>query len=457
MTTRFSLPAFLARRLPRFRRAYRALDALAARETWARADIEQWQLERLNRLWASARKHVPYYRELAVQRKLPATFSCLAHYQSCMPLLSKDEVRRQGKELLSKRAEPGRWERSSGSTGIPTSAFWGRRARLESLQGKYRFYAQWDIDFFDRMVFVWGHPPAAASAWRRSWSTLHRWGTDRLRNRLRLPPDLVTNQMLHSHLQQITAFRPALVYSYTTVLYLLAQTAAATGFSCPSLRVINYTAEPGLPRLVRSISEGFGVPTIGEYGSSECGFIAGEGPDRQLRVREDMMFLETLAREDGAYDIVVTPLTNPSFPLLRYQLGDVTSSELIRPQRGLAVLESVAGRCNDLLLLGSGQYLGAAGLEQVFEQYPFVRRYRVHQSADGSCVAQLELPSDVAGMTLEALRHALEKILEGQPVTIEVSQVLPPQPRGKHRWITSDAASPAALNSLEKRRMAAVR
>ena len=89
------------------------------------------------------------------------------------------------------------------------------------------------------------------------------------------------------------------------------------------------------PHMVETIERAFGVPAAMEYGSVECGFLAGEYPDRLLRVREDCALIETLPRSDGRYDIAVTVLGNASFPLLRYLIGDTTDVPLLTPRRGL--------------------------------------------------------------------------------------------------------------------------
>ena len=78
--------------MPRFRRAARSLDELAARERMTRPDIDAWQLVRLNRVWAHAVEHVPYYRALARDRRLPARFRSLAEYREAVPVLRKPSV-----------------------------------------------------------------------------------------------------------------------------------------------------------------------------------------------------------------------------------------------------------------------------------------------------------------------------------------------------------------------------
>src|SRR5205807_1956469 len=146
---------------------------------------------------------------------------------------------------------------------------------------------------------------------------------------------------------RLARFRPALLYAYSTAADLLAKEAEASGFRCPSLKLVALTSEFVFPRTIATIERALGVPAVSEYGSVECGLLAGEGRDRALRAREDHVLLETLPRDDGRYDIVVTVLNNPSFPLLRYALGDVSDAPLDVPARGFARLKNIAGRDND--------------------------------------------------------------------------------------------------------------
>ncbi len=69
----------LLRLLPRFRKAYREMNVLAARERWSRGEVEAWQLERLNAVWKHAVAHVPHYRQLIARLNLPPRFIGTTH------------------------------------------------------------------------------------------------------------------------------------------------------------------------------------------------------------------------------------------------------------------------------------------------------------------------------------------------------------------------------------------
>jgi phenylacetate-coenzyme A ligase PaaK-like adenylate-forming protein len=186
------------------------------------------------------------------------------------------------------------------------------------------------------------------------------------------------------------------------------------------------------------VEEAFGVPAVVEYGSIEGGFLAAEGPDRVLRVREDAVLLETLPRSDGRFDIVITVLNNPSFPLLRYAIGDLSDAPLDLPARGFAALHNVAGRHQDQVFARSGRRIHAFLVDAVFESMANARRWRVHQQADGSLAVVLELFDGGQKVDTARLSAQLQEVVEGYPVRIEVVSALPTSSAGKHRWVLSD-------------------
>ena len=410
---------------------------LEARERWSRSEIETLQLERLNAVWRHAVAHTPHYARLRAAAELPDRFSSLAEFQEQAPVLTKDQVASGRRELLSRRAGRGHWWRTSGSTGTPLSVFRPHAGHLEMLRAKYRFYALWGHDIFDRMAWLWGtqdtSPPGL-----RSW--LMRRCQDpinALRNRLRLPASGLGRADLQDHLSRIQAFRPAALYGLSRAVFLLAMEAEA---ECDSIKLVNLTGEPASANMLATVERAFRAPAIMEYGCVELGFVAGQWPDRTLRVREDIVLVETLPRADGLYDILLSDLTNPSFPLLRYQIGDVVDRPLLKPESGFAVLSHVAGRDDDLITTQSGRLIHPVYLDEMFElesEVP-IRRYRLHQQRDGSITAAIELSGPASPASIARLEQKLSQVLEGFPARLALSNHLPQLASGKHRLVTSD-------------------
>ncbi|MFN2382935.1 MAG: phosphoenolpyruvate mutase [Gemmatimonadota bacterium] len=433
----------LLKLLPRFRAAYHAQDELASRERWTRAEIESFQLDRLNGVWADAIRHVPHYRALQGRLDLPERFASLAEYQALVPVLPKADVRARPQDFLSAAARRGGWRRTGGSTGTPMRAYWADDAHRELLRTRYRFYGQWGVDIFDRMAFLWGHSASFAPGLSGRVARVRQPVEDRLRNRLRLSAYQLGAADLRDDLRRLGAFRPAAVYGYSTALHLLALEAEATGFVCDALKLFILTGEPATAPIVQTIERVFGAPAAIEYGAIECGVMASEWTDRTLRVREDVVLVETLPRADGGYDIVPTILSNPSFPLLRYQVEDVTDAPIERPALGFSILKNVSGRNNEFIRTRTGRQLHSARFDALFKYHSTaIRRFRVRQRADGALDVTLELEDPTASFRTPALEHELRELVEGYAVQVQVVDAIPQTAAGKHRLVMSDLATP---------------
>ncbi len=427
----------IAQLLPRFRHARRALAALAERETWSRQQIEAWQLERINRLWHAAVRQTAHYRALARTSKLPEQFSSLEQFSALVPRLDKELVRLRPDDFLADQPAPGRWRSTSGSTGAPTRIYASRDAHQEMLYAKYRFQAMWGIGVFDRCAFHWGR---AGIRGRIAW--LRQLVKDRLRNRLRLSAYDLSTADLETHLRRLAAFRPQCLYGFSQAIYRLAVAAQSHAVRLPGLKLCILTAEPASERMLATIAAAFAAPVVVEYGATECGLIACHWPDGTFRVREDLVYLETLPREDGRFDLVLTNLAEGSFPLLRYAVADVSDAPLVKPEASFAILGRVTGRSDDLLVTGSGRLLHPARVDLVFEsgQFPGVARYQVRQAADGAVAVLIERTDATTPLDARRLAAEFEGLLEGYAVRLEFVDAVPLTTAGKHRAVMSELA-----------------
>lgn len=428
----------LLRFLPRFREAYRAIEIHKERERWPRWKIESFQLERLNSLWQQARRHVPYYRNLNFQCSLPPTFASLEEFRARMPLLPRRLVREQPRAFFSEQAAPGRWHLTGGSTGNPMKIYWGHSAHREVLQAQYRFHALWGLDIFERAAFLWGHGASFLPGFAGRLAKAKQPVEDQLRQRRRFSAYRLGRDDLQGYLRRMAAFQPQVLYGYSHAIYLLAREAERMDLSWDSLKVVIMSAEPVTDKIRAAVEQAFGVPGIAEYGSIECGFMAGECVDRTLRVREDLVLLELQGRAEGGYELVLTVLSNDSFPLIRYPIGDLTGKPLEIPPEGFAILGKIDGRANDLLTCRSGRIIHPALVEEIFEHIPGVRCYRVIQKGDGSIEALVEGLEEQAPVNTVRLNKKLTELLDGYPVQVQVVRQMPCLPSGKHRWISSE-------------------
>ena len=203
------------------------------------------------------------------------------------------------------------------------------------------------------------------------------------------------------------------------------------GLRFPSLRFI-LTSYEYTSVVHRAIMERvFGVPVINLYGSSETGHLLIEHDGARLPSPETAI-LESTAT-DGIGELLVTTLTNPYLPLLRYESGDYVE----HTANGFAV----HGRKRDALRAADGRTLTTRMIDQCFTDVTGIAHYQLRQKAD--CSAHLFLLPAVEGDDLTSAQAKLTSELGsilGANVTTESVGLIAPEDSGKFRLTVREAA-----------------
>ena len=203
------------------------------------------------------------------------------------------------------------------------------------------------------------------------------------------------------------------------------------GLRFPALRFI-LTSYEYTSVVHRAVMERvFGVPVINLYGSSETGHLLVEHEGAMVPSPETAI-LESTAT-DGIGELLVTTLTNPYLPLLRYEIGDFVE----RTPDGFAV----HGRKRDALRATDGRTLTTRMIDQCFADVAGIAHYQLRQKADGS--AHLFLLPAVEGDDLTSAQAKLTSELGsllGATVTAESVSLIAPEDSGKFRLTLREAA-----------------
>ena len=175
----------------------------------------------------------------------------------------------------------------------------------------------------------------------------------------------------------------------------------------------------------------FGVPVIDLYGSSETGHLLVES-DGIMRPSPETALLESTAAT-GIGELLVTTLTNPHLPLVRYEIGDYVE----RVAGGYLV----HGRKRDALRGADGRILTTRQVDATFTGLSGIAHYQLRQRTDGS--AHLSLLPEHAGDELVAAQATLVErlsLLLGTPVTSDSVGLLTPEDSGKFRLTVRESA-----------------
>jgi len=429
--------------------------------SWERLDPSQLNRaveDRLGTLLAAASSQSEHYRKLHLQR---GPGESAAEYLRRFPLLSRSQVREHFQEIVidplrsqitspssvaSKRYD---WlvVKTGGTTGVPTTVVhdarardWGRATRLYAAR-------LCGLPLGTRYFRLWGSEP------------------DLLQTQAKLQLRVLSNLLGEIPLNAFRAKEAELrrhaqtMLDHPEVKNLVAYVDAAASLAFfirehklprPHLKTIMACAGTVLPEFREALQDVFQAQVYDKYGSRDCCDMACECSQHSgLHVFSPNIFMEIVDEQGNPCQpgqvgrILISLLNNPSFPLIRYEVGDVGAWAEPGPcacgspfQR----IRGLQGRQDDMLVTEDG----------TLQSSVFVRHF-VGVSLNRQLISEWQLEQTARTrfvfryipLKREGLQENLRKIKDsfllvfGNTAEIELKQVseIPPSATGKIRWI----------------------
>lgn len=407
---------------------------------WPHDQLQALQLERLQKLLGTVSRSVPFYRDLFRDLNLTvASFGSLSDL-SLLPVVDKALIRSEGDQWLMQGARRLIMQRTSGSSGEPLR-FWLSQHRVSmDIAAKWRATRWWDVDLGDRELVLWG-----SSIETGAQNRARRWRDSLFRSRL-VPARDLDEAKLDLILDEICSYRPRMLFGYPSVLARVSWQARNRGILMDDLgiRVAFATSEVLRPEWRAVIGETFGCGVANEYGARDAGFIARECPSGGLHISAEALIVEVID-ESGASlppgevgDIVVTNLSGPEFPFIRYRTGDRGSLDTTPCGcgRGLPRLREVLGRANDGLLALNGAWIHGSAFNYLLRELDGLRAYKIVQDSREQIEVMLALDGDPPADFVRQLDNAFHERL-GAGVAVRLTRVdsIAPEPNGKYRHV----------------------
>ncbi len=397
-------------------------------------------------------QNVPYYRE-----------RCALHEHLRLedfPVLTKAAVRDHFRDLMSPEVSAGyegrrragySWieVKTGGSTGQPTTVV--HDARLRDYGRAARLYSQ-------RLCgFPFGTP------YFRLWGCMKEINQMRDSAACRLTRLLAGERLLNAFRMSEARMREYLaIMGRSRVRHMMAYVDCAAELArfaremripvrpLQSLMACAGTVTPDCRGLIESV---FGCKLHNKYGSRECAEIACECRHGRMHIYANHVLLEVVDEQGRAVPpgtagrILVTLLNNHSFPMIRYEIGDVGAlGEGSCPCGSpFPILDRVEGRSSEFLKTRSGAYVSPLlimHLVGVVHNPGFVRRFQLVQREPTQFDLNLELASDTPDGQLESLGGRLERDLAtvfDQACSVRARRVthIPESSSGKFLYVVS--------------------
>lgn len=433
-------PLYVKRDGYSYRRHSRELDA----SQWLDPEaIKRLQEQRLGELMDFCYRHNPFHRARMESAGIIPSDIRKAADLACLPLLTKDDIRRAGPQLFSAgySADNTLHTRTGGSTGVPLHVY----VDTEAMNWKYaatrrhNAWAGWRPG--DKVAAVWGDTDKDFH-----WKT---WLRSRLQHRtIYLDTLRFSAERLQQFHARVVAFRPAVLMGHAHSVYQFALYCQENGLRLPAMNGIITTAMTLSELERRCIEEATGTRVFNRYGCEELSIIASESEAHSgLHVFSEGLIVEYLPTEvAGEYELVLTDLFNRAMPMIRYAIGDVArkAGETCPGGRGLERLARVSGRTADFLYRPDGTpVFGISLLDTYIIHIPGIHQAQMVQD-DPYRIDVRVVPTSEYGPQTE---RAIQQVVAGEfgaDVQAVVSRVerLEQTERGKYRFSVCNISRP---------------
>jgi phenylacetate-coenzyme A ligase PaaK-like adenylate-forming protein len=365
------------------------------------AERSTYQLSQLNARWAELVKKVPYYRDLALERGLPAHWPDLDAFIEQVPTTTRATLQDESTRLISEDRPPDEWVATGGSTAAPVQLPRWNQELIDTRANTWVGRAWYGVEPDDRLFLLWGHSHLLGTGLRGWLNGLRRRLFDRLLGYHRFSAYDISEPAMERAVAALLAFKPSYVIGYSVALDRLARAAAPERARLHALgiKTIIATAE-GFPHedSAARLEDAFGCPVSMEYGAVEALSIAYTHPDGGYRLFW-RSYLAEAERQDGRWVLRLTSLYPRSLPLIRYELGDTVELPAGSTDHvvGLTHFDRVAGRCNDAIEMQDGQLVHSEAISHAVRLCPAIRGYQVVQKGAEIrllYVAEEALPDD---------------------------------------------------------------
>lgn len=356
-----------------------------------------------------------------------------------LPILTKQDIRRHGGELLSRRPPGGPLLefRTGGSTGTPLVLFISEEIshQRNAAARRSNLWTGWRVG--EPVGAVWGNP------------SLPRGVKDHLRREL-LDPVIyldtmaVTPASVRAFARKWRRQRPTLLFGHAHSLYVLAKIVEELDIDDIRPRAVLSTSMMLLEHERYLIERVFGLRVFDRYGCEEVGLIGCECERHVgMHINLDHVVVEFL-RADGEPAapgetgfVVVTDLINDVMPLIRYRVEDLAARTSIACPcgRGLPLMDRVAGRVADFLVRDDGtQVAGVSLIENTLTLIPGIEQMQIVQEQLDRIVLRIVVEEGNALDPRPDLRRYFESMFPGTEIDIDVVAAIAREANGKYRF-----------------------
>jgi phenylacetate-CoA ligase len=441
-------------------------ERLVEREFLTPEEQSAQQAQALQEMVRFAARRVPYYRDLFRRLNLTPDDIRQPSDLTGLPALTRRQVRELGPALQAQKLPPGQSRgsatRTSGTTGEPVVVQHTQRSHFMFTLLKQREHRWADLDPSWVSAAIYNpkdlpHMPDGSPA--RDGATCRLPGWTHVGALFFTGPffGFDISCAVPLQLAWLEKHRPNYLLSMPANLEQLAL-ACQDGSRPDSLRVVKSVAQQLTPSMRRTIETILQVRVQNSYGFNEIGLVACQCAEGgRFHVHAEHCVVEIVDSDGqpcrpGEFGrILVTGLSNPVMPLLRYGPDDLAMA-LDGPcpcGRTLPSFGTIQGRYRRTAFLPPGVWRHWVAIQRAIGDMPPellrpLRQYQVHHHRDGRFVLRVALSEPAPPEFRTRIQAAWQEADRETAFPLEIAEVneIPFQPGVKFLSFTSDLVPP---------------
>ena len=418
-------------------RAFRAISVQVDKsQWWSEQELREFQARRLRVIVEAAATGIPYYRDRYRKLELDFTAQAFPGVLSRLPYVTKDDVRAYGRAFIPERSRGPLFSSStSGTTGKPLQLYQDLTSINRENAFVWRQLAWAGLRRGERRAWIRGDMIVPAEQRAGPY-----WRSNRAENMLMLSSYHLSESTARSYVEALAAFDPVLIQAYPSSIGFLGSWMLSAGvrYGGSALRGIVTSSETLSEEQRRNIAQAFGCRVFDWYGQGERVAAIGTCEHGRYHLLTDYSYVELLPARDGWCEVVGTGFNNIAMPLIRYRTGD-----FVRPApegqrcicaRPLPLIESVAGRTDDVLKLPDGRVIGR--LDHIFKDVGGIIEAQIRQDRNDEVTILVVPAATFSERDKESLRrNARERLGEIVSLEIRLMDAIPRTANGKLRGV----------------------
>lgn len=389
-----------------------------------REEVTDLTSRRLKDVIDHVRVSIPFYRDLGLSEgtgiadfPVMTKESIAKNFHRLMPEAFADEVRRTPKQTK------GPWivMQTGGSTGMPTTVIHDKKFRAFARAAKLFANEVAGIPVGSPYFMLWGSMKDINDmSGSRSARGLNALLGVRILNAFLMDPS-----RMRSYIDEINRSSVDRLVAYVDAAETMTDFAVREQIPLKKLKSIMACAGTLTKDTRGLLEQAYGCRVHNKYGSRECGDMAVECDHGGMHIFSNAVHLEIVddagrpVPEGEGGRVLVTILNNPSFPLIRYEIGDIGRLRAGECGCGLPLpmLETIEGRAYEVVTDTRGNKVSPVYFRHligVVHNDGSVRRFQLVQ--DGARSYRLAL--EIHGALNHASRQPLVETLKADLLAV---------------------------------------